>query len=374
MFKINSKIQHKKIWFDSMVGMTIGFFATLIIGTIIGLFGKIPGAEFMISIKKVLSYSVGIGIGVGVGVKCGLNPLQIFAVGFAAMIASISMLVPHYNGGTEKIMTSGAKIGFFTDGHLRLGIPGDVFGAWLVSVLLVYLFKIFEFKTYFDIFLVPIIGIFIGILSAFSIIFLTTGVVSVAELGVDKLAKSSRTLEVLLAPIIGLIMGLALSLPTSSAAIAIMIRLHGAPASAAMAATAAQMISFGVLTWMANKKVGKTIAVGFGTSMLHMKNYMRSPRVLIIPTICSMVAAMCATGLTLEFPVGKIGVPTSGMGTSALYGPIFTLFENGWSNYLAWLHIIVMQLAIPTILTIALWYLFRRFNWITKEELQLEYV
>lgn len=53
----------------------------------------------------------------------------------------------------------------------------------------------------------------------------------------------------MLAPVIGVLMGLALSLPTSSAAMAIAIKLHGDAAIAAIAGTAAQMISFGVMTY-----------------------------------------------------------------------------------------------------------------------------
>ncbi len=371
MFKINKSINQKNIWINSMIGMTYGFFATLILGTIIGLFGKIPQMRFMYDIKNILSYSVGIGIGIGVGIKCKLKPLQIFAIGIASMLASVSMLIPHYSLVTHAISTKNMKYGFFTFTHLKKGIPGDILSSWLVAVLLVYLFKLIEVKTYLDIFFLPLLGLLMGMAAAGSLTFITSGIISVIELIVDALAKSSKGLNILFAPLIGLIMGLALTLPTSSAAIAIMLHMHGEPASAAMAATAAQMVSFAVLTWKGNKKFGKTFAVGIGTSMLHIQNIAKRPRILIIPVLASMLAAICAVGLPLEFPAGAHGVPTSGMGTAALYGPIFTLFENGWSNHWAWIHVLVMQITIPLIFSLVLWEIFKKLKWIKESELIL---
>ncbi|NQZ28984.1 MAG: PTS sugar transporter subunit IIC [Mycoplasmatales bacterium] len=371
MFKINKITNQKEIWVSSMIGMTYGFFATLILGTLIGLFGKIPNMKFMYDIKNILSYSVGFGIGIGVGIKCNLKPLQIFSLGIAAMIASVSMLVPHYLLTTQQITTSNTRYGFFTFTHLKKGIPGDILSSWLIAVLLVYLFCIVEFKTYMDIFFIPLIGLLFGMIAAGSLTFITSGMISIIELIVDMLARSSKELNILCAPLIGLIMGLALTLPTSSAAIAMMLHLHGTPASVAMAATAAQMIAFAVLTWNSNKTIGKTLAVGLGTSMLHMQNIARNPRILIIPIIVSMIAATSAAWLPLEFPIGISGVPTSGMGTAALYGPIFTLFENGWMNYIAWIHVLVMQIALPILLTSLLWRFFKKMKWINESELKL---
>ncbi len=371
MFKINKTFNQKEVWLNSMIGMTFGFFATLILGTIIGLFGKIPHMHFMYDIKNVLSYSVGLGIGIGVGIKCGLKPMQIFAVGIASMLASISMLIPHYSTTSQTITTANLKYGFFTFTHLKKGIPGDVLAAWLIAVAVVYLFKLIEFKTYVDIFIVPIFGLLIGMIAAGSLTFITSGLLSAVEWITDLLARSSKELNFVLAPLIGLIMGLALTLPTSSAAIAIMLHMHGAPASAAMAATAAQMISFAVLTWITNKSVGKTLAVGLGTSMLHLQNIIKKPKILIIPVLASMIAAICAVGLPLEFPSGEFGVPTSGMGTAAMYGPIFTLFENGWTNHWAWIHVLIMQISLPIIITLILWVIFKKMKWINESELKL---
>lgn len=127
-------------------------------------------------------------------------------------------------------------------------------------------------------------------------------------------------------------MGLALSLPTSSAAIAFALHLKGDAATAAMAGTAAQMISFGVMTYISTKSIQKSLAVGFGTSMLQIHNFSRKPQLLILPAVISALAALVAVpALPLAFPLegGTGGRTTSGMGSAALYGQIFTLHDNG---------------------------------------------
>ena len=90
------------------------------------------------------------------------------------------------------------------------------------------------------------------------------------------------------------------------------------------------MISFGVMTYLATGKLSKAFAVGLGTSMLQMENFMKKPKLLILPTMLSAFMAMIAVAtLPLEFPVPTGHSVTSGMGTASLYGQIFTLNDNG---------------------------------------------
>ena len=61
--------------------------------------------------------------------------------------------------------------------------------------------------------------------------------------------------------------------------------------------------------------------------MLHMPNFMKKPRILIIPCIAGALSALLAVSIVpLDFVKGT---PTTGMGLCGLYGPIFTLNENG---------------------------------------------
>ena len=367
--KINKNIKHKQVWFDSMIGMTWGFIATLIVGTIIGLIGLYSDDNIFITIKKALTFMTGFGIGIGVGVKLKMNPLQIFAIGIAAFIIGQSLMVPHYNHVDGFVWTD-VKI----DVNQKLFIPGDVFAAWLGSVAMIYIFTFFQWKTFIDILLIPIIGVLLGIFGALWLTYMTTTILLFIEWTIDHTAGKEHWIAILLAPLIGLLMGMALSFPTSSAAIALSVSLTGDAATAAMAATAAQMISFGVLTYMTTKSWSKSLAVGFGTSMLQMDNFMRRPRILIIPMMISALIALIAVAATpLAFPVQAHGTVTSGMGTAGFYGPIFTLKDNGWDNITAWMHVIFMQLLIPVILTIGTSKLFIKKEWIKPEWMEIKH-
>ena len=367
--KINTKIKHKQIWFDSMIGMTWGFIATLIVGTIIGLLGLYSSHNIFVTIKTALTYMTGFGIGIGVGVKLKLNPLQIFATGIGAFIIGQSLLIPHYHNGSGFNWTN-----IYLNINQKMFLPGDVFAAWIGSVGLVYIFTIFQWKTFIDILLIPIIGVLLGVFGALWLTYVTTTILSIVEWTVDNTAGKTHLLAILLAPVIGLLMGMALSFPTSSAAIAISISLTGDAATAAMAATAAQMISFGVLTYMTTKSWSKSLAVGFGTSMLQMDNFMKRPKILIIPMFMSaLVATIAVSATSLSFPIPKHGSVTSGMGTAGLYGPIFTLKANGWANTTAWMHVIFMQLLIPIVLTVCLSALFLKKKWIKREWFEIKH-
>lgn len=368
-----SNLNHKSIWLDSMIGMTWGFIATLVVGTIIGLFGinqNNQWSHMVNSVKATMSYLTPFAIGVGVAYKAKLKPLQILAVMIGAGIVGHSSFIPHYSMANENIVWS-ANLGF-DKGIISLekgiGLPGDVFGAWITSVMWVYIFKIFIWEFALDIILIPLLGGMLGLLNSMYLTYVTSSVVVMLEWIVEHSANKSHTFGILLAPAIGLIMGLALSMPTSSAAIALAIKLHGDAATAAMAATAAQMISFGVLTYIMTNSLSKSLAVGFGTSMLQMKNFMRKPIILVIPAIVSMIAATVGTAaVPLDFIPGKT---TSGMGSCALYGQIFTLQENGWSDMNAWLHVSLIQLALPVLVTIPLGIWFKNKNIIKQNEME----
>lgn len=364
---INKKIDHKSIWVDSMTGMTWGFIASLVVGTIVGLFGIHQNNNFshlVTDIKNIMTYVTGFAIGVGIGVKAKLKPLQILALAIGTWIVSQSLFVPNFSNGT--IHWNQVKIGLNTS---KLFLPGDVFGAWLMGVLVIYLFTVVKWESMLDIILVPLLGAALGLACAMWLTYVTTTILVLAEWVIEHTVNDYHWAAILLAPVIGTLMGLALSLPTSSAAIAVAIHLHGDAATAAMAGTAAQMISFGVMTYLATGKLSTSLAVGFGTSMLHLKNFSRKPIILLFPTLISAIAALVAVAaLPLQFVPGK---PTSGMGSCSLYGQIFTLDENGWTNWKAWLNVTLIQLMLPALLAIGTGLVVFKKGWIKKEEMYI---
>lgn len=358
-------LDHKDIWIKSMIGMTIGFMATLIIAQVFAIIGIYSKDNIFVQIKKALTYITPFAIGAGVAAKLKLDPLRIMAVALAATVAAHSTLIPHFvNGGVD--FSKKTKVGIEL-----IFLPGDVFAAWIASVLMVYIVKIYKFTTPVDIFIFPLMGLFMGTAFALSITYITSLFLVSLEYVVEKTINHSYTLGILLAPILGMIMGLALSLPTSSAAMAFAVNLHGDAAVAAMAATASQMIAFGVMTYMSTKNIGKSLAVGFGTTMIQMPNFSRKPLLLVIPTVASMLSAMLAVAIFHNHLGFEQHSVTSGMGTCCFYGPIFTMQENGWSEPWAWAHLLGMQLAFPVLVAVPMMMLFTKFSWIKEGDLAI---
>ena len=364
---MNKKINHKQLWVDSMIGMTWGFFATLIVGTIIGLLGIEQHNwwhDLTSNVKHVLAYITPLGIGIGIGIKLKLKPMEIFAIGIGAFIVGHSNVIPSLSGNTIDMSIKGLGIRF-----PGKWIPGDVFGSWIAGVLLVYLFKVIKLNTFIDIIIVPLIGFVVGVLLSFFLTYSTTLVLILIEWMINNTLNLNHIAAIFLAPILGMLMGLALSLPTSSAAIAMTLSLHGDAATAAMAATAAQMVTFGVMTYMSTRKVSQSLAVMFGSSMLQMPNFSKRPLLLLLPTLMSGLMAMLAVSMfNLDFAPRSV---TPGMGTAALYGQIFTLEENGWGNLTAWMNVIFMQLVIPFVLSVLICIPLLKKDIIKKNEMEL---
>ena len=363
--KINKEINHKQLWLNSMIGMTWGFIASLIVGSIIGLLAINQNNGFshlIINIKHALTYITPFAIGVGIGIKTNMSPLQILAISISSFIIGHSSLIPTYVGGIHW----SASIGLDTS----LIHPGDVFGAWIGGVLVTYVFSIFNWEMFLDIILLPLLGVILGMILGMFLTYTTSTVLVLIEWMVENTINDKHWLAILLAPVLGVLMGLALSLPTSSAAIAFALNLHGDAATAAMAATASQMIAFGVMTYLATGKASQAFAVGIGTSMLQMNNFIKRPRILILPTLMSALMALLAVALLpLAFPI--VPSVTSGMGSAALYGQIFTLHDNGWSNWKAWLNVSVIQIMIPLVITYLLGRVVFAKGWIKKQEMEI---
>ena len=345
------KIRHKEIWIDSMIGMTLGFIATLVIGTIIGLLSINQDNDFshlVINIKNALFYITPFAIGIGCAYKNNLKNIEIFSVAIASFIMSQSTFIPSFLVDDNSINWTG-KIGIFS--NINIPHSGDVFGAWISSIISIYILKIFNIQNSIKIILLPLFFIFIGIVESLSLVYLTSTLTVIVEWVLEKTINKHHWLGILFAPIIGMIMGLALSLPTSSAAIAFAINMHGDVATSSIAGTSAQMISFGVLTYISTGKISKAVSVGLGTSMLQIKNFAKKPIILLFPTLMSGLTAIIATSsLPLDYPPRSV---TPGMGTCSFYGQIFTLEENGWTNLNAYLNIFLIQLLLPLLITFA---------------------
>ncbi|MFR4757670.1 MAG: PTS sugar transporter subunit IIC [Evtepia gabavorous] len=179
--------------------------------------------------------------------------------------------------------------------------------------------------------------------------------------------------------LVSVIVGIALTLPISSAAICAALGLTGLAGGAAVAGCCAQMVGFAVLSFRENRW-GGLVSQGLGTSMLQMGNIVRNPRIWIPPTLASAITGPIATCL---FRLEMNGTPvSSGMGTCGLVGAHRGLHRLGgghrlamylhWGNGLAGLGPASASYVLPGVLTWLLGIPCRKAGWIKEGDLKLE--
>jgi uncharacterized membrane protein len=164
--------------------------------------------------------------------------------------------------------------------------------------------------------------------------------------------------------LVSTLMGMFLTLPISSAAIAISLGLSGLAAGAATIGCSTQMIGFAVISYRENG-VGGLLAQGLGTSMLQMPNIIRNPRIWIPPTLASAILGPLATKVFMmeNIPSG------AGMGTSGLVGQIGTIAAMGTG---VWPQILLLHFILPAVLTYLIAIPLRRIGWIKDGDMRLE--
>lgn len=252
----------------SFNGMAIGLFATLIIGVIIEQIGlgvsKIPNltylSEYIIYLASFLKSAMGIGIGVGMAYALKLDGLKFVMMAIAGGISS-----------------SFRYIGTTLFGGLALNDPLTVY----VVIVGVYLFfkHIFNKKTPIDIILIPLLGGLIALILSFLVGFPIKSITIQLGLFISYVSQSNIGLF-FVGIIVSVLMGMALTAPISSAAIAIAINLGGLAGGAAVVGCSVQMLGFAVMSRKDNS-VGTVIGVAVGTSMLQFKNIIKKTYYLV---------------------------------------------------------------------------------------------
>ena len=312
-------------------GMALGLFATLIIGVIIGQFGTLLGFEPLTRLAGTLRSLMGMGIGVGVAFSLKLTGLKLIVAAAAGAIATATVNDP--------------VVAYLT-------VIGTIF----------ILTQVLRKTTPVDILLIPLLGS----LTAFGISELIAQPVSLFMQSIGTFIDTATTFQpFIMGIIIAVIMGMALTAPISSAAIAISIGLSGLAAGAALVGGATQMIGFAVMSRKDNS-LGVVLSIAFGTSMLQFKNILQKP-VIWLPTI--ITSALLGPVSTLLFKMETLPAG-AGMGTSGLIGQITTLDAMPLDlNTL--LGIGLLHFALPIILVLGLDLFFRHKKWIKPGDLKL---
>ena len=168
-------------------------------------------------------------------------------------------------------------------------------------------------------------------------------------------------------------MGVALTLPISSAAICAALGLTGLAGGAALAGCCAQMVGFAVISF-ADNGWGGIVSQGIGTSMLQMGNIMRKP-LIWVPAI--VASAVCGPVATCVFGMQQNGPAiASGMGTCGLVGPIG--LYSGWiadgvvPGAFEWIGMLVVCLALPAVVSWAVAFAMRKANLICEGDMKLD--
>ena len=165
--------------------------------------------------------------------------------------------------------------------------------------------------------------------------------------------------------LVGVIVGIVLTLPISSAALCVMLELEGLAAGAAAAGCAAQMIGFAVISFRENG-VGGLVAQGLGTSMLQMGNICKKPQIWIAPTVAS---AVCGPLATMLFKLNCNGV-SAGMGTCGLVGPLGIISATEHSAIM-WVGVVVVCIVAPAIVSLIVNEILRAVGLVKTGDMQL---
>lgn len=341
---------------DALGAMAQGLFASLLIGTIINTVGSQLGIAFLTQPVAVIAgaeYTVG-------GLASAMSgPAMACAIGYALKAPPL-------------VLFSMVTVGFAAN---ALGGAGGPLAVLFVAIVSAELGKAVSKETRVDILITPLVTIFAGILLSA----LCAPAIGSAASSVGRIIMWATELQpFFMGIVVSVVIGMALTLPISSAAICAALGLTGLAGGAAVAGCCAQMVGFAVMSWRENG-VGGLVSQGIGTSMLQMGNIVKNPRIWIPPTLASAVTGPIATCLFhLEMNGAAI---SSGMGTCGLVGQIGVY--TGWAAEVAagtraaitgmdWLGLVLISFVLPALLSTAFCLVLRRIGWIREGDLALQ--
>ena len=335
----------KRYGIDALGAMAQGLFASLLIGTILSTLGQQIGVPVLEQIGGFASSVKGAAMAIAIGYALHCPPLVLFSL---------------------------AAVGYAAD---SLGGAGGPLAVLLIAIVAAEFGKAVSKETKVDILVTPIVTICSGA-------FLAIGCAPAIGTAASSLGRAimwaTELQPFFMGMIVSVIVGIALTLPISSAAICAALGLTGLAGGAAVAGCCAQMIGFAVMSFRENRW-GGLVAQGVGTSMLQMGNIVKNPRIWIPPTVASAITGPLATCL-FKLQMNGAAV-SSGMGTCGFVGQIGVY--TGWVNDVAngvkagitafdWIGLILICFVLPAVLTWLIAWPLRRVGWIKKDDLKLD--
>ncbi|MCI9037760.1 MAG: PTS sugar transporter subunit IIC [Oscillospiraceae bacterium] len=355
----NIVLSARRYGIDALGAMAQGLFCSLLIGTIVKTLGEQVGIGFLVSVGGYASAMSGSAMAVAIGYALQSPPLVLFSlatVGYAANALGSTTLTPGQAGA------------------------GGPLAVLFIAVIAAEVGKAVSKETRVDILVTPLVTILVGVgLSAWWAPAIGTAATAVGHI----IMWATDLQPFLMGIVVSVVIGMALTLPISSAAICAAFGLTGLAGGAAVAGCCANMVGFAVLSFRENGW-GGLVSQGLGTSMLQMGNIVRNPRIWLPAIFTSAITGPLATCV---FRMEMNGAPVSaGMGTCGLVGQI-----GVWTGWLApseqalangaaaivpgamdWAGLALISFVLPAVLCWAFGLFFRKMGWIKKDDLILQ--
>ncbi len=351
------EISARRYGIDALGAMALGLFGSLLIGTIFKAIGLIP---FLAVFAEIGGYA-----------QAMAGPAMAVAIAYA-------LKAPPF------VMFSAAAIGYAAN---TLGGAGGPIAVLLITIIATEFGKAVSKETKVDIIVTPFVTVLSGGLLA---VLLAPHIGTLVGFLAKFIGWATEQQPLVMGIIVSAVIGIALTLPISSAAICASLGLSAVTASgalaenfeglalaggAAVAGCCAHMVGFAVMSFRENG-VGGLISQGIGTSMIQMPNLIKNPRLWIPPVLTSLITGPLATCV---FDMQMYGAAiNSGMGTCGLLGPIGIIL--GWfgGSYqgkvvvLDWIGLILICFILPALLCFIFSEIMRKIGWIKENDLKLD--
>jgi len=346
----NIVISAKRYGIDALGAMAQGLFCSLLIGTIIKTLGSQLGIAFLVDTGSFATAMSAPAMAIAIGYALQAPPLVLFSLAAVGQAAN------------------------------SLGGAGGPLAVLFIAIIAAEFGKAVSKETKVDLLVTPFVTIFVGVVLSY----LIAPPIGAAADAFGTLINNATMLQPFwMGILVSVLVGIALTLPISSAAICHTLSLVGLAGGAAVAGCCAQMVGFAVMSFRENRW-GGLVSQGIGTSMLQMGNIVKNPRIWLPPILASAITgpiATCVFGLQMN------GDPiNSGMGTCGLCGQI-----GVWTGWLSpseaavakvgavavsptafhWLGLILISFVLPALLTWAFSLFFRKIGWIKEGDLKL---
>ena len=320
---------------DALSFMAMGLFCSLILGLIIKQIASIEGLDFLMDIAELLQSPTVVGGAIGLAIALGLK---------RDMLVTISAV-----------------------GVGALGYQfGGPIGAYLAAIVGVEAGSLVSKRTPVDIIITPLVAVVVGGLFAkYCCTPINEWVMSLGAV----INRATALNPFIMGVVVSVMVGCALTLPISSAALCISIGIGGLAAGAATAGCCAQMVGFAVISYKDNG-MGGLISQGLGTSMLQIGNIARKPIIWLAPTLTSAILGPVST-VWLKMTNSAAG---AGMGTSGLVGPIgcWESMAPTMNHTTLLIEIVGLYFIAPAVLSLLIHVAMKRMGWVKDGDMKLK--